>query len=80
MAGGERGHIFTEPETDAIVEWIPQGRRVDLPPGANHYTIVLHDEPPVIPPIQAFLDEVLTEKTVPTLGAASDNFLKMRGK
>ena len=79
LLGGDKGHIFTEPETDAIVEWIPQGRRVDLSPGANHYTMVLQDEPPVIPPIRAFLDEVLQENTTPTMGAASDNFQKMRG-
>ena len=80
LAGGERGHIFTEPETAAIVDWLPQGRRVDLPPGANHYTMVLHDDPPVLPPIREFLAEALNKNTAPPLGAASDNFLKMRGK
>ena len=79
LQGGDKGHIFTEPETDAIVEWIPQGRRVDLPPGANHYTMVLQDKPPISPPIRAFLDEVLQENTAPTMGAAADNFQKMRG-
>jgi pimeloyl-ACP methyl ester carboxylesterase len=79
LAGGERGHIFTEAETEAIVDWLPQARRVDLPPGANHYTMVLHDDPPVLPSIQKFLAEVLNENAAPHLGAASDNFLKLRG-
>lgn len=77
LLGGDRAHIFTGPETEAIVAWIPKGRRADVP-GVNHYTLVLHDDPPVIPPIRAFLDEVLSEDVVPTIGAASDNFLKMR--
>ncbi len=52
------GHIFTEAETDAIVKWIPKGRRLDVT-GVNHFTMLLHDESPVIQPIRAFLDEVL---------------------
>ena len=55
---GERGHIFTEREAAATVKSIPGCRRVDLP-DVNHYTMVLHDNPPVIPPIRAFLDAVL---------------------
>jgi pimeloyl-ACP methyl ester carboxylesterase len=76
LLGGDQGHIFTEPETNAIVEWIPKGRRVDLP-GANHYTLVLHDDPPVIPPIRTFLDEVLSKEMPPATGPPSTTFEKM---
>ena len=54
---GDRAHVLTEREAAAFVAWIPNCRQVDLP-GVNHYTLVLQDDPPVIPPIQAFLDEV----------------------
>lgn len=60
---GDRGHIFTEREAAAIVKWIPGCRRVDVA-DVNHYTMVLHDNPPVIPPIRAFLDEVLGSTSV----------------
>ncbi len=55
LLGGDRGHIFTDAETDAIVEWIPRGRRVDVP-DVNHFTMLLHDQPPIIDPIREFLD------------------------
>lgn len=61
---GDRGHVFTEREVAAIVAWIPEGRWVDVR-GANHYTMVLQDEPPVVPPIQAFLAEVLSAPARP---------------
>ncbi|MCW8891244.1 MAG: alpha/beta hydrolase, partial [Sedimenticola sp.] len=51
------GHIFTEAETDAIVKWIPKGRRLDLP-GVNHFTMLLHDDSPVIGPVYDFLNEL----------------------
>ncbi len=55
---GDRAHILDEREAAAFVKWIPNCRRVDLP-GVNHYTMVHQDNPPVIPPLKAFLDEVL---------------------
>ena len=55
----QRGHIFSEAETDAIVKWIPKGRRVDVA-GVNHFTMLLNDESPLITPIKTFLDEVLS--------------------
>ncbi|MEW5958175.1 MAG: alpha/beta hydrolase [Chloroflexota bacterium] len=58
---GERGHIFTEPEAAAVVAWMPHCRRVDLP-DVNHYTMILQDDPPVIPPSRVFLDEMLGGK------------------
>jgi len=55
---GERGHVLDPREAAAFVAWIPRGRQVDLP-GANHYTMLLQEKPPVIEPILAFLAEVL---------------------
>jgi len=55
---GDRAHVLTEREAAAFVAWIPNGRQVDLP-DVNHYTMVLQDDPPVIPPIREFLDETL---------------------
>lgn len=54
---GDKGHVFSEAEASAIVRHIPRGRRVDVP-GASHYTMLIHDEPPVVEPIQKFLAEV----------------------
>ena len=58
---GEQAHIFTEREASAVVAWISNCWRVDLA-GVNHYTMLLHDDPPVIPPIRAFLGEVLRDQ------------------
>jgi pimeloyl-ACP methyl ester carboxylesterase len=57
---GSRGHVFSDREAAAIVRWIPQGRRVDVE-GVNHYTMLLHDDPPIVAPIRTFLSEVLVE-------------------
>ena len=54
MLGGDQGHIFTEPETDAIVRWIPKGQRLDVP-GVNHFTLLLGDETSVAESVRAFL-------------------------
>jgi len=53
---GDRTHILDEREAAAFVAWFPNCQRVDVP-GVNHYTMVHHDNPPVIPPIQTFLSE-----------------------
>ncbi|MCW8908467.1 MAG: alpha/beta hydrolase [Sedimenticola sp.] len=58
LLGGDRGHIFSEAETDAIVRWIPKGRRLDMP-GVNHFTLLLHDDPPVSEPVRRFLQQAL---------------------
>ena len=54
---GDKGHVFSEAEATAIVRHIPRGRRADAPE-ANHYTMLIHDEPPVVEPIKNFLAEV----------------------
>jgi pimeloyl-ACP methyl ester carboxylesterase len=53
---GDRGHVFSESEARAITSNIPNCRRVDVP-GVNHYTMLLHDNPPVAPAIREFLNE-----------------------
>ena len=58
---GEEAHIFTEREASAVVAWIANCWRVDLP-GVNHYTMLLHDHPPLVSPIRAFLGEVLRDQ------------------
>ncbi|WP_260295911.1 hypothetical protein [Sedimenticola hydrogenitrophicus] len=59
MIDAGHGHIFTEDETDAIVKWIPKGRRLDVA-GVNHFTMLLNDDAPIIQPVRDFLDEVYT--------------------
>jgi pimeloyl-ACP methyl ester carboxylesterase len=51
---GARGHVFSEAEAQAISANIPNCTRVDVP-GANHYTLLIADEPPVAGPIRDFL-------------------------
>lgn len=55
---GDRVHILDEREAAAFVKWIPNCRRVDLP-NVNHYTMVHQGDPPVIPPLKAFLKDVI---------------------
>jgi pimeloyl-ACP methyl ester carboxylesterase len=55
---GEKSHVFSELEAAAIVRNIPNCRRVDVPE-VNHYTMLIHDDPPVVEPVREFLDEVL---------------------
>lgn len=54
---GDRGHVFTDAEAAAIVRHIPHGQRVDVE-GVNHYTMLINEHPPIVEPIQAFLDSV----------------------
>lgn len=56
---GKKAHVMDEREAAAFVAWIPNCWRVDLP-GVNHFTMVLSDEPLVVPPIKAFLSTVTT--------------------
>ncbi len=58
LLGGQRGHIFTDSETDAIVKWIPKARHHDVG-DVNHFTMLLNDAAPLVKPIQHFLDDVL---------------------
>jgi pimeloyl-ACP methyl ester carboxylesterase len=53
----DRAHVLDEREAAAFVNWIPNCWRVDLP-DVNHYTMLLSDEPLVVPPIKAFLGTV----------------------
>lgn len=57
---GDKGHAFSEIEAAAIVRHIPQCRRVDVP-NANHYTLLLNDNPPIATPLRAFLAEVVKD-------------------
>jgi pimeloyl-ACP methyl ester carboxylesterase len=52
---GERGHVFSEAEAQAILRHMPAARRADVP-NCNHYTMLLHAGPPVLPHVRAFLD------------------------
>jgi pimeloyl-ACP methyl ester carboxylesterase len=51
---GERGHVFSEAEAKAIVASMPRATRADVS-DANHYTMLIRDEPPVLLAIHAFL-------------------------
>jgi pimeloyl-ACP methyl ester carboxylesterase len=53
---GDRGHVFSEAEAQAILRFMPAARRADVP-GCNHYTMLLHAGPPVLPLVRAFLAE-----------------------
>jgi pimeloyl-ACP methyl ester carboxylesterase len=55
---GDKAHVMDEREAAAFVAWIPNCWRVDLP-GVNHFTMVLSENPLVVPPIRAFLSTVL---------------------
>jgi pimeloyl-ACP methyl ester carboxylesterase len=55
---GEKGHVFGEAEAAAIVRNIPHCRRADVA-GVNHYTLLIHDDPPVAEVIREFLSERL---------------------
>jgi hypothetical protein len=50
--------MFSAGEAAAIVAHIPQGRHVEAP-GANHYTLLLDDEPAAAGPVREFLGQVL---------------------
>lgn len=54
---GDKGHVFSEAEAEAITRHLRQGRRVEVAE-VNHYTMLIHDDPPVAAPIRAFLDEL----------------------
>lgn len=54
---GDKAHVLDEREAAAFVAWIPNCWRVDLP-GVNHFTMVLSEDPLVVPPIRAFLSTV----------------------
>jgi pimeloyl-ACP methyl ester carboxylesterase len=55
---GERGHVFSEAEAEAITRHIPRCRRASAP-GVNHYTLLIHDHSPAVPAVRAFFDDVL---------------------
>jgi pimeloyl-ACP methyl ester carboxylesterase len=55
---GNSGHIFSDAEAANIVRHIPNCRRANVQ-GGNHYTMLIQDNPPVLPFIQEFLEQVL---------------------
>lgn len=55
---GDKGHVFSEAEAAAIVKNMRRCWRVDVP-DVNHYTMLIHDNPPVVEPVREFLEEVL---------------------
>jgi hypothetical protein len=57
----DRAHVLDEREAAAFVSWTPNCQQVDLP-DVNHYTMLLSDEPPVVPPIKEFLQKVYTQE------------------
>lgn len=57
---GEKGHVYTPAEAENIAAEIPDCRRIDVE-GVNHYTLLIHDDPPVLGPIRDFLEEVERE-------------------
>jgi hypothetical protein len=58
---GDKAHVLDEREAAAFVAWIPNCWRVDIP-GVNHFTMILSDNPRVVPPIRAFLSTVFEEE------------------
>lgn len=57
---GEKGHVYSSAEAENIAAEIPDCRRIDVQ-GVNHYTLLIHDDPPVLGPIGDFLEEVERE-------------------
>lgn len=55
---GERGHVYRPEEAQRLVATIPGARYQEVEAG-NHFTMLIHDEPPVLPAVQAFLEEVV---------------------
>ncbi len=55
---GNSGHVFSDAEAASIVRQIPNCHRVNVQ-GGNHYTMLLQDDPPVLPFIEEFLEQVL---------------------
>ncbi len=64
---GSSDHVYSDAEATNIVRSIPNGKRVNVQ-GGNHYTMLIQDDPPVVPFIDEFLRQVLrktvTERTV----------------
>jgi pimeloyl-ACP methyl ester carboxylesterase len=58
---GDKGHVFSNSVAANIVRHIPNCWRVDVP-GVHHYTILVHDDPPIVQPIREFLEETLVEE------------------
>ncbi|HEY6952267.1 MAG TPA: hypothetical protein VI758_07655, partial [Bacteroidota bacterium] len=63
---GATGHVYTDVEATNIVRNIPNCRRANVQAG-NHYTMLLQDNPPVLPFIEEFLDQVLKRPAVERL-------------
>lgn len=63
---GTTGHVYSDAEASNIVRHIPNCRRANVH-GGNHYTMLLQDNPPVVPFIEEFLDQVLKRTVVERL-------------
>ncbi len=55
---GSSGHVYSDAEASNIVRSIPNCRRSNVQ-GGNHYTMLIQDDPPVVPFIEEFLGQVL---------------------
>jgi pimeloyl-ACP methyl ester carboxylesterase len=64
---GERGHVFSPREAEAIVAHIPRGQLVHVP-GVNHYTLVLRADSPAPGLVRQFLDETAGGLMAPAAG------------
>jgi len=60
---GTTGHVYSDAEVSNIVRHIPNCRRATVQ-GGNHYTMLIQDNPPVLPFINEFLEQVLREPVV----------------
>ncbi len=54
---GATGHVFTDEEASKLVKLIPTCQYFKVP-GGNHYTMLLQDDPPVLPYIKKFLEQI----------------------
>ena len=57
---GSAGHMYTDGEAANIVRHIPNCVRANVQ-GGNHFTMLIQDNPPVLPFIGEFFDRILKE-------------------
>lgn len=60
---GTTGHVYSDEEASKLVGKIPDCRYQKIA-GGNHYTFLIQDNPPVVPSIEKFLEEVDKESAV----------------
>jgi pimeloyl-ACP methyl ester carboxylesterase len=59
---GATGHVYSDEDAERLVALI-RDCRYEKVSGGNHYTFVIQDHPPVVPFIQQFLAEAMSEAT-----------------